>query len=85
MICIGLPIYINVQLYFVAKMNTICIIHKGNRKNIFKTSTPPPRVPTNPFARKRILISDIIYVKSYLGLGRGGGGAGGADIPQPKM
>ena len=30
--CIWFPISMNVQLYFVAKMATFCIIHIGNRK-----------------------------------------------------
>ena len=40
--CIWFPISINVLLYFGAKMVTFCIIPIGNRKNIFKTSSPPP-------------------------------------------
>ena len=56
---------------FGAEMVTFCIIHIGNRKKIRQHS---PRVPTNPFARKCLLIFYIIYVKSYLELGGGGGG-----------
>ena len=53
----------NVWLYFGAKMVTFCIMHIGKRKKkIFKTSFP--RVPTNPFARKCVLIFYMIYVKS---------------------
>ena len=48
-------------------MNTFCIIHKGNRNN-FK-----PRVPTNPFAHKCVLIFYIIYVKASCDSGGGGG------------
>ena len=65
----------NVRLYFGAKMVTFCIIHIGNRKIFLKYITPP-RVPTNPFARKCVLIFYITYVKS---------GGGGDDIPQPNM
>ena len=61
-------------------MVTFCIIHIGNRKLFLKHHSP--RVPTNPFARKCVLIFYIIFVKSLLGLG---GGGGGGDIPQPKM
>ena len=49
---------------FGVKMVTFCIIHIGNRKIFFKHHPPPPRVPTNPFARKCVLIFYIIYVKS---------------------
>ena len=72
----------NVRLYFGAKMVIFCIIHIGNRK-IFLKHHPPPRVPTNPFARKCVLIFNIIYVKTSWD--SGGGGGGGNDIPEPKM
>ena len=41
----------NVGHYFGAKMVTFCIIQIGNG-NIFLKYYSPPRVPTNPFARK---------------------------------
>ena len=52
-------------------MVTFCIIHKGNRNIVLKHHSP--RVPSNPFARKCVLIFYIIYVKSKLELGGGGG------------
>ena len=52
----------NVRLYFGAEMMSFCIIHTGNRKLFLKRHSP--RVPTNPFARKCVLIFYIIYVKS---------------------
>ena len=61
--CVWFPISMNVRLYFGAKMITFCIIHIGNRK-IFLKHHSPPQVPTNPFARKCVLIFYIIYVKS---------------------
>ena len=45
-------------LYFGAKMVTLCIIHIGKRKIFLKHH--PHRVPTNPFARKYVLIFYII-------------------------
>ena len=45
-------------------------------ENIFKKLSP--RVPTNPFAGKYVLLFYIIYVDSWLGLM-------GNDIPQPNM
>ena len=54
--CIWIPFSINVQLYFGAKMVTFCIIHIGNIKIFLKHHPPPPRVPTNPFARKCVII-----------------------------
>ena len=62
----------NVRLYFGAKMVTFCIIHIGNSKIFLKHH--PPRVPTNPFARKCVLIFYIIYVKSWQEFGGGGEG-----------
>ena len=52
-------------------MVTFCIILIGNIKISLKHHSP--QVPTNPFARKFVLIFYIIYVKSYLELGGGGG------------
>ena len=60
--CIWFSIFMNVQLYFGAKMVTFCIIHKGNRKIFLKHH--PPQVPTNHFARKCVLIFYMIYMKS---------------------
>ena len=48
---------------FKARLVTFCIIHIGNRKKIF-LKHHSPRVPTNPFARKCVLIFYIICVKS---------------------
>ena len=66
--CIWFPISMNVRLYFGAKMVTFCIIHIGNQNLFLKHHSPrplpPPRVPTNPFARKCVLIFYITYVKS---------------------
>ena len=53
-------------------MVTFCIIHIGNRKIFLKHHSH--RVPTDPFARKCVLIFYIIYVKSLLEIGGGGGG-----------
>ena len=62
----------NVRLYFRAEMVTFCSIQIGNRK-IFLKHHPHPRVPTNPFARKCVLIFYIICEK-LVELGAGGGG-----------
>ena len=44
------------------KMVTFCINHIVNTKKIFLKHYSP-RVPTNPFAKKFVLIFYIIYVK----------------------
>ena len=49
-------------------MVTFCIIHIGNIKLFLKHH---PRVPTNPFASKCVLIFYIIYVKNQSELGGG--------------
>ena len=49
--------------------------------NIFKTSSL--RVPTNPFARKYVLILHNICEKLVRDSGVGGGG--GDDMPQLKL
>ena len=66
----------NVRLIFGAKIVTFCIIHIENRKRFLKNH--PPRVPTNSFARKCVLICLQNICEKLVG-------ARGDDIPQPKI
>ena len=59
------------------KWSLFVLYVQENRKIFLKHNYP--RVSTNPFARKCVLIFYIIYVISWFG--RVGGGN---DIPQPK-
>ena len=76
--CIWFPIPMNVRLYFVAKMITFCIIHIGNRKNVFKTSSPPP---PPEFQLILLYVSVLSYFTYYMWKARWNWGE---DIPHPK-
>ena len=59
----------NVLLYFLVEIVIFCNKHIANRKIFFSTLSPPPQVPTNPFAGKCVLMFYILYVNGVLVLG----------------
>ena len=68
----------NERLYFGAILVTFCIIHTciGNRK-LFLKYHPPPRVPTNHFARKWVW---HIFIIAYMWKASWDSGGGGGMI-----
>ena len=59
----------NVLLYFLVEIVIFCNKHIANRKLFFQHCSPPPQVPTNPFAGKCVLIFYTIYRNGVLVLG----------------